>query len=225
MSSNFFIKQHPIVSAFTTSVLFVAVALMSFMAFEPADTFAITDQFTVTQSITGEIAFQTLAADVTMSPSIAGLTGGVSSGSTTVAVRTNDPQGYTLSISFASTTAMLYDDGPQYIPNYGGSPTYNFTVTAGQSDFAFAASSTNIVAALQNNGSTCGAGSNKSAANCWLLPTNAATPYTLVNRSTPTPADGELTNISFRVGVGANPNPTLPIGTYTATATLTALEQ
>lgn len=226
MNRNFFIQNNPIVSALVATTLLLALVLSSFTLFEPAVVLGqATDSFTVTQSITGEISFRTTAADVTMAPSIAGITGGISSGTTTVAVATNDPDGYTLSIAFADATAMQYDLGAQSIPNFGaGTAQRLFTVAAGDAGFALTASSTSVVDALKDTGAACGSGS-PSLDTCWIMNTTATTPLTIVDRSSPTIADGERTDIVFRVGVGANPSPALPVGTYTATATLTATEK
>ncbi len=223
MNPNFFIKKNPIVSAFTATLLFFSFVLSSFTLFEPAVVFGITDEFTVTQSITGEIAFRTIANNVTMQPSIAGITGGISSGTTTVAVATNDPDGYTLGITFADPVAMQYNLGAGSIPNFGAVQRL-FSTTTGQAYFALTASSTSVVAALRDSGAACGSGS-PSLNTCWVMNTDATVSLPLVDRSSPTSADGERTDIVFRVGVGANPSPALAVGTYTATATLTALEK
>jgi hypothetical protein len=69
--------------------LIVAVFLLGlFLTFEPVVSRAVTDIFTVSQSITAEISFVASTTDVTMSPSIAGLTGGTAHGSTTIRVDT-----------------------------------------------------------------------------------------------------------------------------------------
>ncbi len=226
MRTNFFINANPVAAALIAAIAAVSMTLMSFVLLEPAVSFAITDVFTVEQEITAEISFETTANDVTMLPAIAGLSGGISSGTTTVAVSTNDVDGYNMTIQFADSIAMQYESGAEYIPNYndGGSADYTYSVLTGSSSFALAASSTSIVTELRNNGSgTCGAGSFSNASRCWTMESNATTPFTLVNRATDTPAEGETTIIAFRVGVGANPDPELPAGFYNATATLTAL--
>lgn len=226
MSTNLFTKTNPVVAALVAATAALAVTLLSFVTLEPTVSIAAEDVFTVEQEITAEIRFETTAADVVMAPDIAGITGGISSGTTTVAVATNDVDGYNMTIHFADTIAMQYESGPDYIPNYndGGGADYNFSVITGSSSFALAASSTSIVTELRNNGSACNiGGGNSNASRCWTMESNATTPYTLVNRATPTPAEGETTIIAFRVGVGANPDPDLPAGFYNATATLTAL--
>jgi hypothetical protein len=225
MSKKLFIESNPVIAALVATLLLASMTLMSFVVFEPGVTYAITDNFTVEQEITSEIAFQTFAADVIMAPDLAGITGGTSHGTTTVAVTTNDVDGYTLAIRFADTVAMQYESGSDSIPNYvdGGANDYNFTFGSGEAVFALAASSTNIVSAFRSNGSnTCNTGSTRSAAHCWTMEAVASSSLTLVDRSSSTPAEGETTIISFRVGVD-DPTPALPAGFYNATATLTAL--
>jgi len=225
MSFSLFNRMHPVAAAMTGAVLTVAMVLISFVALEPAVTQGATDTFIVQQTITGEISFTTTATDVSMAPDIAGITGGYSSGTTTVAVATNNPNGYTLTLAFASSTAMIHANGVNEIPNYGsGSVTRLFSVATGEAGFAFTASSTNVVSALLDSGAACGSGS-PSNDTCWIMPSDATSGYTLVDRSSATDAAGEETEITFRVGVGANPSPALPLGLYTATATLTATEK
>jgi hypothetical protein len=225
MSKKFFIESNPIVAAFVATVLLASITMMSFVVLEPGVSYAITDTFTIEQEITSEIAFQTAAGDVIMSPDLAGITGGVSSGTSTVAVTTNDVDGYTLQINFADSVAMQYESGTDSIPNYDavGTPDYNFTFGSGDAFFALSASSTNVASIFRSNGSnTCNTGTTRSANKCWFMESNATTLLTLVDRSSSTPAEGETTIIGFRVGVN-DPTPALPAGFYNATATLTAL--
>lgn len=225
MSINTITRMNPVASAFVGAVVTVAFVMLSFLALEPAVTNGATDEFTVQQTITGEISFTTTATDITMAPDIAGITGGISSGTTTVAVATNNPAGYTLTIAFSTSTAMVHSNGSDVIPNYKDGNVYHaFTVATGEAGFAFTASSTNVVSALLDSGAACGSGS-PSNDSCWVMPTNATNAYTLVDRSSATSAAGEETEITFRVGVGNNPSPAIPLGVYTATATLTATEK
>ena len=220
-----FSKQHPMM-ALLSAALIMPLLLGLYVAFEPLVAQGqVTDEFTVTQEITGEIAFEVPANDVTLSPTIAGLTGGTADGETSVRVSTNNPAGYTLDIKFAGATAMNYNSGSSVIPNFGA-VQYDMnagTVGANSAAFAFTASSTDVVTALQSSGTSCGSGS-ATIDQCWTLPVTATTDYTLVNSSNVTASNGQLTELAFRVVVTANPSPTLPIGLYTATATLTATE-
>ncbi len=132
--------------AFVVALLVIAFGMTTFFAFEPSVGRTATDDFTVTQSVTSEISFLAQATDVTMSPNIGGLTGGLSSGTTTVRVLTNNIEGYNMTIGFASTTAnpgiaMNGITQGGYIANYTSAatdtPDFVFSVAANAAEFAY----------------------------------------------------------------------------------------
>jgi hypothetical protein len=215
--------------AATSAALVSSLALGLFFAFEPAVTFGQTDVFTVRAEITGELAFVTLANDIVLAPSIAGLTGGFANGTTTVAVNTNNPAGYSMSIAFATITAMQAEVGTSTIPNYvpvGANGDYDFTMAAGDAGFGYTVfSNTNTAdtnSIFLNNGSnTCDSGTTGTLGKCWYNIADASGATNIINRTSPTPGTGATTTLAFQVGVGANPDPALPTGFYTATTTLT----
>jgi hypothetical protein len=194
---------------------------------EPKVGLAIGDSFTVTQSITSEISFVATANDVTMSPSIAGLTGGTSSGSTTVRVRTNNDTGYNMTLAFSTSTAMTRNGGGGTISNYNpasaGTPDLTFAAeTFAQFGYTVVAStSADLDTSFKDDGAACATGSNNTANTCWMNPSTTA--ETIINRTTATGASGATTTIAFRVNVPSNPSPAVQEGTYVATATLTAV--
>lgn len=215
--------------SFTATLLCIAVAMLTFVVLEPTVGRAITDSFTVSQTITDEISFLVTADDVTMNGSIQGLTGGYATGTTMVVVRSNDEAGYNMTLHFAtsssghamqaSSTAYIND----YTPASPGVPDFTWVDnTSGQSSefgYTVSASTTGEVSTLfRNNGTVCNAGSNETADRCWLNPTT--TPHTIV--SSAAPVSGSTTTIKFKVAVPNNPSPALPSGTYVATGILTA---
>lgn len=228
--------QQPVAKAAITAVAVGALLLISFFAFEPA---VVQGQdsstFTVSTEVTGEISFTTAASDITMLPTIAGLTGGAASGTTNFAITTNNPAGYNVNISFASSTALEFNDGPESIPNLE-----NTSVTGVLEDFDFgtgldpneaafaysidAADHNDVVAKFTGTTSGCNTGTETTADGCWFLQSNASTDEQIINTSEATTASGDTFDIYFKAVVEANPDPTLPLGTYTATATLTATE-
>lgn len=223
-------KNYPVVAAFLSAAILMPFALAMYFAFEPVVAMgqSATEEFTVTQSITGEISFEVAPDPVTMSPTIPGITGGDALGSTAVRVSTNNPGGYTLEINFEDGSGMQQDGGAAEIPNLGvtsGSADYDMAVVSGEAYFGVTASSSSVIGDLlaDSGGSTCGSGS-PSVDTCFIMPSDSSAPFELVNRTSETSSEGELTDIGFKVAVGPNPNPTLPIDTYTATATLTATE-
>ncbi|TSC60756.1 MAG: hypothetical protein G01um1014107_252 [Parcubacteria group bacterium Gr01-1014_107] len=95
----------------SVSTLLVSILLLipGFAYFEPNILLSQSteDQFEVKQTVTAEITFATAAADITMQPSIAGITGGTGNGGTQFVVRTNNNTGYQLTITASSSVGML----------------------------------------------------------------------------------------------------------------------
>lgn len=214
-------------NAFVAAVLIVAFFASTFFALEPqlgrsAEPF----DFLVTQTITDEIAFVVAPADVTMAGTIAGFTGGYATGTTLVVVRTNDAQGYTMTLQFSSTTAMSASSSA-YINNYTPAtvniPDYNWVDnTTGQpAEFGYtvrASTTAETDQSFLNNGSnTCNTGATGTDDRCWLNP--STTPERIIYSSGP--SNSSTTTIKFKVAVPNAPSPSLPTGTYVATGTLT----
>jgi hypothetical protein len=228
---NIYIYRQSFLHATVAAVLTASVIAVTFFMIEPTIAHGITDTFTVRQQITSEISFKTAPNDVTMSPSIQGITGGNAYGTSTVAITTNSPAGYVMTIAFATTTAMqgenISSDIDNYTPTASGTPDFNFSVPAGDAEFAYTVDSVttpgDIHARFKDNGSACNAGTGTLIGKCWFGYSNATVPITLISRTSATPGTGATSTIVFRVGVGATPVPALQTGFYTATATLTAL--
>lgn len=208
---------------------------LAFASLEPVVGRAVDDTFIVTQTITDEISFLVTASDVSMSPAIAGLTGGTANGSTSFVILSNSASGHTVDITFSSSTAMNGNTTTGYINNYtpssAGVPDYTFGIggsgTPGEFAYSVTASETPTTAGIDqsflNNGSACNTGSNSTAGNCWLNPSTTA--ERIITRTSITSYGTATTTIAFRVSLPANPSPVVPGDTYTATATLTAVNQ
>lgn len=216
-------------AALVAAVLVSSLALASFFMLEPTvgRAAADTDVFEVDQVITAEISFLTDSTVVTMAPQLASLTGGRSSGTTTVRVNTNNATGYYMTLQFSTTTAMTRDGGGGRINNYNPTtinvPDLNFG-TETYAQFAYtviASTSADLDLSFRDSGAACAAGSNNTANTCWMNPTSTVA-ETIINRSTATGGTGATTSIAFRVDIPMNPVPAIQTGTYTATATLTA---
>lgn len=225
------IRTNPIAYAFIAAMVAASLLLGMFFLAEPVVSYAITDSFTISQTISGELSFVTPANDVTMDATIAGITGGSSLGTSTVVVRTNNPTGYKLSINFASTTAMIHNTATSSISNYtpasAGTPD-NWAIAANSAEFGYsviAPSGADAATKFQDNGTTCnGACPLNTYDECWYQDADATTVVDLVNASAATAGVGATTSIRFQVEVGANPSPAVVTGTYTATATLTLVD-
>ncbi len=211
-----------------TSFFITLTLAFGFGIIEPAITRAIEDQFTITQTITSEISFVTTTNDVVMSGSIAGLTGGVAYGSTTVRIFTNDNAGFTATIKASSSPAMQGNSQggsiADYTPAVAGIPDYAYSVPTGEEfGFTVSGSSTSYMAQkfLDNASNACnfsGGSDTGSSATCWMGLSTVAT-STLVS-STFTAASGATSTFVFRTTV--NSGSSLPEDTYVATTTITA---
>jgi hypothetical protein len=207
----------------------VLVAMLSFGLLEPTLGYTQTDDFTVTQTIISEISFVASTSDVVMTPNLQSLTGGTSLGTTTVVIRTNDFQGYNLTIHFSSTTAMARNGGGGVIEDYVATSTPDFSYNTGQvfGQLAYrvtGAQPADVDPTFRDNGSSaCNTGSSNTYGACWMGPETAGNAETIINRASSTPGGGSTTTLNFRVTIPANPNPTIPDGVYVATSTLTAL--
>ena len=159
------------------------------------------------------------AADVTMSPTLGGITGGTSNGSTSVIVTTDSPSGYSLTIQAEGNPAMQRAGGGS-IPNYTGSFPADFSFnTAGASAFGFSPSGVDLVSSYLDDGSDCGVGSLDTPLACWNgIPTS---PAQIASGGGSNHPSGATTTVHFRVGVDSNAG--VIAGLYTATTTLTAL--
>lgn len=223
-------------NSFYETLIIGALLTIAFLALEPVVGRAITDEFTVTQVVSGAISFQTTAGDVTMVGTLDGLTGGTSYGTTTVRVRTNNASGYNMTIQFSSTTAMIRNGGGGYISNYlystsTASYPSGYDASPANSQFGFTVNASNtsdVSSVFTHSGALCGTGNNGSFTinNCWrgASSTDETTETELINTSAPTPASGSTSTVQFRITIPNNPNPAVPDGTYVATATLTALD-
>lgn len=215
--------------AMVAAILATALVCLSYFMFEPVLGHAqLNDEFTVTQQITAELAITASTTDVSMVPTIPSLSGGISYGTTSLTVKTNNNTGYNITMYFASDTAMYRDGGGGQIENYVATSTadYNFDSAQLYGQFGYTVNADTAADAsltFRDNGTdTCGVGTSNTFGKCWLAPTSSVANATeLIDRTSATPVGGATTTIVFQVDVPANPNPNIPTGFYTATATLT----
>lgn len=162
----------------------------------------------------------TPAADVSMTPAISGITGGQSSGTTSVTVTTDNRAGYQLTIAAEGSPAM--QSGANSIADYvpaGSDPDFTFTTDTTDAHFAYSPEGVDIVTRFEDSGGVCGIAGGDTSAACW--DGLSTTPEIIASRTTGNHPVGTNTSIVFRVGVG---NAAVqPEGTYTATSTLTLL--
>jgi hypothetical protein len=211
-----------------TSLTSLMVLALMFVALEPTIGNAVEDQFTVTQVVTSEISFLTPSSDITMSPQLAGITGGTSNGSTYVRVLTNNAAGYNMTLTASSSDGMIGNSQggtiPAYTPGSGIIPDFSFTVDPNKAEFGYtveASTTADLAQAFMDDGVSCNTGSGDVVDKCWV---NASTTArTIVNRTSETANSGATTTIKFRATINQNPTPAIPQDTYVATTTLTAV--
>jgi hypothetical protein len=213
-----------------TSTISLLMLALLFLIVEPAigDAASASSQFTETLSVTAEISFLVSGSNLTLSPSLAGITGGTANGQTSVRVLTNNALGYAMTLTASSSLGMIGDSQggtiPAYIPASGTTADYTFTTPANTARFGYtveASTTADTAQAFLDNGSnTCNTGAVNGTDTCWLNASTSA--VTIINRTTETSASGSTSTIKFRAVISANPVPAIPQDTYTATTTLTA---
>lgn len=162
----------------------------------------------------------TAATNVTMTPALGGLTGGIANGSTSVVVLTDSPAGYQLTL--AAETAPALQNGADTIADYVStadpSADFSFVTTAADAHFGFSPEGSDIVSYFKDNGSACGVGVLDTSLACWdgLSTTDILIAQGVANQPT-----GATTTVHFRVGVGGAAG--VLAGTYIATTTITAV--
>lgn len=160
-------------------------------------------------------------SDVVMSPSIGGVTGGTSNGSTVVTVTTDSPSGYDLFIKASSSPALIFgaNSFADYTPA-GADPDFTFSILSSDSEFAFSPEGNHIVQKYKDDGiSTCNTGGTDTSNACWdaLSTTNK----TISQSTSPNQPSGTATTLKFRAQSGSLH--LQPAGEYTATTTVTAI--
>ncbi|MDD5165367.1 MAG: hypothetical protein PHG25_02410 [Candidatus Pacebacteria bacterium] len=157
-------------------------------------------------------------SNVTMSPSLGGVSGGSANGSTTFTVTTDDAAGYTVTITASSSPALV--SGPNSFADYspvGAAPDFTYSVLPTNSNFGFSVQGADADQRFKNNGSICNTGTNTTASTCWDgLSTSAKT---VAGRTTNNTPSGTQTVLYFRAATGSNHIQVN--GTYVATTTLT----
>ncbi len=159
------------------------------------------------------------SGDVSLSPSIPGVSGGIATGTAAVTVITDNSGGYQLTIQSETSPAM--QSGAYTISDYtpaGANPDFNFTTSAADAHFGFSPEGADVSKRYLDSGGSCNhlAGSD-TVDSCW--DGLSTSPKTIANSSASNHPFGTGTNIKFRVGVGGSV--VQPAGDYVATTTIT----
>jgi len=164
----------------------------------------------------------TAAANVTLTPSIGGLTGGTANGQTSFTVMTDNPAGYQATIAASTSPALssATDSFADYVPA-GVEADYTFTNTEDNSTFAFTVDGFDIVNRYKGGGLLCGQTVDAGTAACWDgLSTTART---IVSRDSANHPSGVMTTLRFRAASGSSHVQTNGLYTATTTVTIVAL--
>ncbi len=171
------------------------------------------------QQMQGAFISLTPADAVVLSPSLPGITGGTSNGSTTVTVVTDSPAGYELTIRASQSPAMQKSGDTIADYNPTGETDFVFAIGATDAHFGYSPSGVDIPQRFKDDGGACNISSGDTPLACW---DGLSTSDVAIARSTSgNQPSGASTTINFRVGIGGSV--VQPPGTYTATTTLTAL--
>lgn len=160
-------------------------------------------------------------SDVTMSPAIAGVSGGTGNGSTSWTVTTDNPAGYSLSIK-ASTSPALQSAGGSFADytTSGAAPDFSWTVAAADSEYGFTPEGVDIVQRYLDNGSSCNAaGGSDTVDKCWDKLTTSD--QEIANRGSGNHPSGTTTTVKLQAEVGSSH--IQPNGTYNSSITVTAV--
>lgn len=163
------------------------------------------------------------AADVTLLPSLGGITGGTSTGETEVTVITDNLAGYQMTIQASSSPALRHTTENEQIDDYtpvGGDPDYVFAVALGGAEFGFTPEGVDVAQRYLDDGAgTCNTDSNETTDACWdALSTSERT---IATRGSSNHPDGSTTTVKFQAVI--TPNAGVVAGTYVATTTITAV--
>ncbi|MBU3934647.1 hypothetical protein KKC00_01650 [Patescibacteria group bacterium] len=163
--------------------------------------------------------------DISLTPSIPGISGGTSDGSVTWTVISDNSAGFNMKIKVATTPAMKLDVSyyfDDYTPGSEGVPDYDWSVASNEAEFGFTVEPETDADAVQsfldNGSSACNEADGSQTINqCWL-DFNGTTDINMINRTTRTSTSGEDEVIKFRAQSNAK---FLKDGEYSAATTVT----
>lgn len=159
-------------------------------------------------------------SDVSMSPAIAGVSGGAGTGSTNWTVTTDNPAGYSLTIK-ADTNPALQSPGSSFADytTSGANPDFTWTVASADSEYGFTPEGTDIIQRYKDNGSACNTGSGDTTDKCWDKLTTSD--QQIAARANGNHPSGTTTTVKMQAEVGSSH--IQPNGTYEAIITVTAV--
>lgn len=215
-------KKHIAIQYIFYGFFVTTLSFLFYACIEPVIVTAVSDDVGVSQSVASEIAISS-PTDITMSPEISGLTGGMGDGSATWTVTTNDTSGFNLSLKALTSPALV--SGSYNFADYtiaAAVPDFTWNIAGDVSEFGFtveAETVTDLVSDFLDDGSVCGAGVLDTVNSCWGG--FSTSDQTVINRTSQTDLSGEDEVVKFRAESGASRFQ--EFGEYVATITVTAV--
>jgi hypothetical protein len=160
-------------------------------------------------------------ADVTMSPSISGITGGSSTGSAAWNVITDNSAGYTFEVHSVTSPALQasgVDSFTDY-PTAGVDPDYAWSIDPTISAFGFSPEGADIDSRYKDNGTACGTGGSDTSDQCW--DGLSTLDRVVARRTSANQPSGTSTTLKLRAEIGTQRSQIG--GNYSATIVVTAL--
>ncbi len=193
-----------------------------FAGLEPSYLGAQSASDTVVVSLTVDSGITiTSPADTTLAPNL-GVAANSAIGSTTWNVKTNDPDGYGLTVRASTTPALRTAGGigiANYTPAVPGTPD-TWDVPGGVVEFGYSAYGTDVSTATWGTGSSCGSSGTPSGTQKYNG--FATTTFTVATRNATTTTSGIDTIVCYAV---EQDTVYAAAGTYTADITATATVQ
>lgn len=222
---NKFLSSRTISLLFLITVLIFFSLSLIFSLMEAGSVIAANPETVIVkQLVTADISMTVASIDLTLTPSISGLTGGTGNASTSINVITSNADGYAVTVQGVTKAgglaAMTGDTTTGYFNDYAStSPvTWSYNSAGQASQFGFGITNGSLSSANGASGySTC-----TGVESCWRRLATTS-PITVVSVNTYTSGEGDTFFLKFRAHIPANSNPLVPQDWYTATTTVTAI--
>lgn len=161
-----------------------------------------------------------VSGNVSLLPSIGGLSGGSAYGSTDILVSTNNSTGYSLQLAATSSPALTLgvNSFADYVTTVVDVPDFSWSIANTSSAFGFSASGDDVASAFLSNGSACNVGVVHNSAACWKG--FSVTDFVVGSSISSNAPSYTTTTISMFASAGSNRRQ--PSGSYSANIVITA---
>ncbi|MCX6780171.1 MAG: hypothetical protein NT034_03260 [Candidatus Magasanikbacteria bacterium] len=161
-----------------------------------------------------------VSGDVTLSPSIGGISGGTADGSENILVSTNNSAGYSLQVAADNFPALTSGANSflNYTPSVSGVPDFDWSVANTSSAFGFSAYGSDVVSDFLNDGAQCNVSDQLTSGKCWKG--FSVSDFIISSSLSANSPANTTTTVSLRATVGSSHSQ--PSGSYSAHITVTA---